>query len=72
MGDAKRALELLSRAVELSPNHHDAWYNLGIAYIETGNPEKAVDALERALSLSPDSVEIKQQLARARELIKEK
>lgn len=72
LGDAKRALDLLSRAVELSPKHHDAWYNLGIAHIETGDPDKAVDALERALSLSPDSVEIKQQLARARELVKEK
>ncbi len=72
LGDAKRALNLLSRAVELSPKHHDAWYNLGIAHIETGDPEEAVDALERALSLSPDSVEIKQQLARARKLVKEK
>jgi tetratricopeptide (TPR) repeat protein len=72
MGDAKRAIDLLSRAVGLSPKHHDAWYNLGIAHIETGNPDMAVDALERALSLSPGSVEIKQQLARARELAKEK
>jgi tetratricopeptide (TPR) repeat protein len=65
-GDAKRALELLSRVVELSPEHHDAWYNLGIAFIETGSPDKAVDALERALSLSPGDGDIKKQLARAR------
>lgn len=71
-GDAESALGLLTRAVELSPRHHDAWYNLGIAYIEAGMPEKAVRALERALLLSPGNEAVKAQLARARNLVKGK
>ncbi len=64
-GDAKRALGLLTRAVERAPGHHDAWYNLGIAYLELGEPKKAVDALERALMLSPGNKDIERQLGRA-------
>lgn len=71
LGDAERALELLTKAVGLLPTHHDAWYNLGIAHIETGNPGKAVEALDRALSLSPGDKDIIKQLDRARRLLKD-
>lgn len=42
-----------SKVVELEPRHGVAWYNLGIALRDTGQTEKAADALRRALSLNP-------------------
>jgi protein O-GlcNAc transferase len=47
------AVTCCSRAVELAPQHGAAWYNLGIAFRDTGQTEKAAAALRRTLLLNP-------------------
>src|SRR3989344_2562237 len=47
------AVTCCSKAVELSPRHVAAWYNLGIALRDSGQPEKSVVALRKTLQLDP-------------------
>jgi len=47
------AVVCCTRAVELAPNRITAWYNLGIALRDTGQPEKAAAALRKTLRLNP-------------------
>ena len=42
-----------SKAVELSPDHAAAWYNLGIALRDSGQNEAAANALSKTLALNP-------------------
>lgn len=41
------------RALQLAPNHADAWNLLGLALAQLGQPAEAVAALERAVALRP-------------------
>ncbi len=41
---------------EKSPNSSQAWNNMGNAYIAVNQPDKALEALDRAVTLSPKSV----------------
>lgn len=66
-GDPAGARELLERVVKLKPEHYDAWYNLGLTYMETQQPQDAIACFERGLALSPDNHSIQFQLARALE-----
>ena len=47
------AVVCCTRAVELAPDRVAAWYNLGIALRDTGQPEKAAAALRNTLRLNP-------------------
>jgi tetratricopeptide (TPR) repeat protein len=47
-GDFAKALELSREAVEIKPDDHGAWYNLGLSYEATGDLVKALDAYGRA------------------------
>lgn len=44
----------LERAVELRPDYFEAWKNLGLAHVQTGDNRGAIEALRRALFLAPD------------------
>jgi hypothetical protein len=41
-------------ALEIDPNHADAYHNLGIAYLLSGRPQAAVEAIEKAVALGRD------------------
>jgi Flp pilus assembly protein TadD len=56
----KEALYRWQRAVELDPSYAAAWNNLAIAYEHEGNFEEARKAYEKALSLDPKNLFIKQ------------
>lgn len=56
----KEALYRWQRAVELNPSYAAAWNNLAIAYEHEGNFEEARKAYEKALSLDPKNLFIKQ------------
>lgn len=45
-----RAITELTAGVTILPNYNDAWYHLGIAYKEKGDPKNAVKAFETARS----------------------
>jgi tetratricopeptide (TPR) repeat protein len=40
--------------VAINPKHFGAWHNLGIAYRDKGQTEKAVAALEKAVTINPN------------------
>ena len=52
-GDYKQAISLFKQALEIVPNHTDARRNLAMAYLESGNQEKAKDYLTEVLALDP-------------------
>jgi tetratricopeptide (TPR) repeat protein len=54
-GDAKRALELLERAVAREPNRPEAWFNLGLAAEASGDQTRARAAWARYLVIDPSS-----------------
>lgn len=54
-GDAAEALPVLCRVVELAPQWPEARICLGLAYALTHNIYPAIDHLERAGSLDPES-----------------
>src|SRR5262249_22640189 len=49
--DAKRAVELAKRAVELEPQDGDYWNTLGVAHYQAGSWKDAVAALEKSMEL---------------------
>jgi Tfp pilus assembly protein PilF len=56
----KEALYRWQRAVELDPTYAAAWNNLAIAYEHEGDFEQARQAYEKAVSLDPKNLYIKQ------------
>lgn len=51
VGDAPRAVAMISRAVRLDPKHAQAYANLGTAYSCANRPEEALRAYDQALKL---------------------
>ncbi len=54
-GEPKRAIELLTQAINLDPKHPDAWnlQNLGWAYLMLGDNDAAIDWLQKSLEGNP-------------------
>lgn len=53
LGDTKRALPLLRRAIEENPNNAQAWAALGAAQLMLRQYEPGVESLRRGLRISP-------------------
>lgn len=47
-GDYRKALEQLTKVVEQEPNCAEAWHNIGLAYANVGDNNKAVRSLLKA------------------------
>lgn len=47
------ALPQLKAALEIDPTDSDSWYLLGVARLQTGQTQPAVDALQKALAFVP-------------------
>ncbi len=56
----KNAVEVLEKALALSPSHETAWYNRACAKAQLGDDEGALADLARAFQLSPDDREVAQ------------
>jgi len=52
-GDARTALRLLRRVVDLDPRHQWAWNNLGRAYLRLGMLDSAIVAFKRQADINP-------------------
>jgi tetratricopeptide (TPR) repeat protein len=50
-------VEEYSKAIELNPAFHPAYYGLGIAYLKAKNYKKASKILEEAVKLSPEVID---------------
>ena len=57
LGDFKNAISNYKKSIELSPDDSDAYYALGVAYLESNNQTKAKDAFK--LSVQKDSKNLK-------------
>ena len=55
-GNLKGAAEAFSRAIELDPNHTDAFVNLGLVKKILGDTTSAIALYKRALSLNPQEI----------------
>jgi len=53
-GHAKEAERAYGEAIALAPTFPDAYFGLGVLYLQTGRPEQAVASFEKVLALSPD------------------
>lgn len=56
-GRLKEAIDYLSYACELDPNHEDSFFSLGMAYLERGWTRKAKTCFSRAMELKPSKIE---------------
>jgi type IV pilus assembly protein PilF len=56
----KEAAYRWKKAVELDPTYAAAWNNLAIAYEQQGDFDNAQEAYEKAVSLDPDNLLIRQ------------
>ena len=56
-GDYERAIEALTKAIELNPNYAIAYYNRGLACGEKGDYERAIKNYSTAIDLQPDLAE---------------
>jgi Zn-dependent protease with chaperone function len=57
-----RALQEFHKAVELDAEHEDAYYGLGVVYLELGHVKKAVEAFKQVLEINPASKKAKKAL----------
>jgi tetratricopeptide (TPR) repeat protein len=53
-GDVKRAIQEYKKALFVSPDDENLYYNIARAYIETGNKKNAEESIKMALKLNPD------------------
>jgi tetratricopeptide (TPR) repeat protein len=60
IGEYQKASTYLEKAIRLGSNVYQAFWHLGICYYYTGQFENALDAYSKALSIKPDSNELKQ------------
>ena len=56
-GDYERAIEALTKAIELNPNYAIAYYNRGLAYGEKGDFDRAIKDYSKTIDLQPDLAE---------------
>jgi tetratricopeptide (TPR) repeat protein len=53
--NAPSALPLFLRAVELAPNHPQAWNDLGLAYMQLGQLDDAVSSFRKQIEINPSN-----------------
>lgn len=53
MGETQRSLELMRQCIELNRNHAPAYFFSGVNLLRLGQPEEAIQWIERAFALSP-------------------
>ncbi|HJQ98070.1 MAG TPA: tetratricopeptide repeat protein [Candidatus Polarisedimenticolaceae bacterium] len=62
LGRSDAAIEQLAAARDLVPNDQDVWVELGLSYAASGRRNEAIDALERAIALNPETPEARMHL----------
>ena len=56
--DFETAIDCLGDVVMDDPQHAEAWAHLGVCYLETGQGQRALEALERAVQAAPATAQI--------------
>ncbi|HEY6877988.1 MAG TPA: tetratricopeptide repeat protein [Polyangiales bacterium] len=68
-GDLPQAQRSLLRAARIDPRHKEPYRWLAQVLIERGDPARAVQVLERALTIDPNDGALRQALTRAQRLV---
>lgn len=63
MGDYKAASDMFSKVVADEPGNYEALYYLGMSELALDHPLAAAESLEKAVSLKPDALELRLDLA---------
>ena len=50
----EKAIEGCKKAIEIKPDMHEAWYNLGVAYNKIDKLNEAIEAYKKAIEIKPD------------------
>ncbi|MCD5408368.1 tetratricopeptide repeat protein [Candidatus Bipolaricaulota bacterium] len=53
-GDYDEAIRCYRKALEIKPDMHEAWYNMGLAYAEKGEHDEAIKAFSKAIDKASD------------------
>ncbi|HXX71692.1 MAG TPA: tetratricopeptide repeat protein, partial [Candidatus Acidoferrum sp.] len=53
IGNSRAAIPLLERAVQIEPQHKQAWNDLGLAYLRAGRLNEAIRAFQTQLEVNP-------------------
>lgn len=64
-GIIRRAKAMYEEILERQPAHFDSCHLLGVAHMQTGSPERAVDLISKALRINPESADAHYNLAHA-------
>lgn len=67
--DVNTMIARLASRLETAPDDVDGWRMLGWSYRNTGRPQDAVKAYERAVALAPQRTDLAQALTEARALV---
>ena len=51
------AIDIYKQALKIKPDYAEAYYNMGIALKDKGDPEAAIDSYKQALKIKPDYAE---------------
>ena len=54
VGYYNQAIPYLEKVVEVDPENANAWFNLGVAYVNCGMPEKGEDAFAKHEELTKE------------------
>jgi tetratricopeptide (TPR) repeat protein len=57
MGSHKKAIGAYKKFIEIKPDDHKAYHNMGIAYYKLKEYQAAIDAFEKAIKIKPDAYE---------------
>jgi len=68
-GEADKAVELIEKAIEITPNNSVFWGNLGVALRRSERIEEAIAAYQRALQLDPNSADAHFNLGKSLRLV---
>ena len=52
--DLKHTFEFMEEAIQIDPGYRDAYYQMGLAYLESNRPEEMVRLMQRLLEQCPD------------------
>jgi protein involved in polysaccharide export with SLBB domain/Tfp pilus assembly protein PilF len=68
-GLVKQACQILQRVVMLDPDYAAAYLDLGLAYLDLGQWEKAIKPLQEVLRLDPNNEQARNSLQHAQEML---
>lgn len=52
-GQHEKAINMYAKALELDKNNADIWTDLGVMYRRTKQPQKAIEAFDKAIKINP-------------------